>query len=404
MQRMLGVCPALSWTTADAHADLVAARRHRRLWGIGLAVVLVAITINVVITVVRVLAPVPSPPTAPPASAPDLPAPHAAPTPAGPREEDSDLRLSGAGSDVIYLQSAASIERVDLKTGRAVRVSTPELTQFSSFVARPGWALSKTVDNGSGVVVRDGHQAESLPDGLRSSGRAYSAGHDRLWFVPEDSAGGRRTVTQLDLDGHRVADETIALPDEFGIPDTDQDGQLLITNVGGVYRAGPDRTRRLATGQLIAIGSHHVLTWDCDAQARCDAYRTDRTTGRRTELPVDRQTMLDLFQGDLTDVSSYQGVLSPDGTHAALAGPPLRTNERPLVVVDLEDGHHDLLPGSATDTNPNAQVAWTSTSRWLLALTDGQLRAYDTTTRSVRTPTTGGEPLLHLASADAAGF
>ena len=385
--------------------ELGSTRRQRVLWGLGLGVVLAAVTVNAVLTLFRVVeprlgpGPIPSPPAA---SSPALPS-VAAPTAPGPVEPAGDVRLPGAGSDVVFVQSAAAIYRINLATGAVVRTITPELTQFSSFVARPGWVVSKTVDNDSGVVVRDGQPAQPLPPGLRMNGRVYSAGRDRLWLVPEDATAGYRTAIKVDLDGHRVGTATIRLPDEFGLPNGDQNGQLLITNAGGAYQADPSGLRRLGTGQLLAIGTHHVLTWDCDDQARCNAYRTVRATGRRALLGADRQAVLDVYQDDPDHASSYQGVLSPDGTHAALAGSSRAGNDGPLFVLNLRTGRDDLLPGSTTDLNPNAQVAWTANSRWLLALTDNQLRAYDTTTATVRTLPVG-EPLQHLVSANAAGF
>ena len=375
------------------------------LWGVGLGVALVAVTVNAVLTLFRVVGPLLAPdptPSVPAASSPELP-PVVAPTAPGPVQPAGDVRLPGAGSDVVFVQSAAAVYRINLTTGAVVRTITPELTQFSSFVARPGWVVSKTVDDDSGVVVRDGQPAQPLPPGLRGNGRAYPAGQDHLWLIPEDATDGYRIATEVDLDGHRVGTATIRLPGELGLPSSDQNGELLITSTGGAYRAGPRGLRRLATGQLVATGTHHVLTWDCDEQARCNAYRTVLATGRRTLLASDRQAVIDIYQGDQDHASSSQGALSPDGTHAALAGSPRPGNDGPLFVLDLRTGRDDLLPGSTTDMNPNAQVAWTTNSRWLLALTDNQLRAYDTTSGTVRTLPVG-EPLQHLVSVNAAGF
>ena len=384
--------------------ELASTRRQRVLWGLGLGVVLAAVTVSAVLALVRVVEPVLAPdptPSPPAASRPALPS-GPAPTAPGPIEPAGDVSLPGAGSDVVFVQSAAAIYRIDLATGAVVRTLTPELTQISSLVARPGWVVSKTVDDDTGVVVRDGQPAQPLPPGLRSNGRIYSAGRDRLWLVPEDATDGYRTATKVDIDGNRVGRATIRLHDELGLPSSDQNGELVVTNTGGAYQAGPSGLRRLATGQLLAIGTHHVLTWDCDDQARCDAYRTVRATGRRTPLAVTRRAVSDVYQGDQDHASSYQGVLSPDGTHAALVGPPQIGDDGRLVVLDLRTGQDDPLPGSTTGVNPNAQVAWTANSRWLLALTDNQLRAYDTTTRTVRTLSVG-EPLQHLVSANAAG-
>ncbi|RYF05929.1 MAG: hypothetical protein EOO40_09780 [Deltaproteobacteria bacterium] len=306
--RARGSPPNPGWSGQD-HAcpmgALGSTRRQRVLWGVGLGVVLAAVAVNAVLALFRAVGPLlardpsPSPPAA---SSPALPS-VAAPTAPRPVEPASDVRLPGAGSDVVFAQSAAAIYRINLATGAVVRTNTPELTQFSSCA----------------------------------------------------------------------------------------------------YQAGPDGLRRLASGQLLAVGTHQVLSWDCNDQAQCNAYRTVRATGRRTLVLVARRAVLDVYQGDQDDASSSRGVLSPDGTHAALAGSSRPGNDRPLFVLDLRTGRDDLLPGSTADVNPNAQVAWTANSRWLLALTDNQLRAYDTTTGTVQTLSVG-EPLQHLVSANAAGF
>lgn len=383
---------------------LPTARYQRVLWALALGLTLTAVTASAVLTLFRLVQPLlPSSPDPASPSRSDPAVPSASPSAPDPATS-TDLPLPGAGPDVVYVQAAAAVYRVDLTGGGLVRTLTPELTQFSSFVARPGWVMSKTVDNDTGVLVRDGLPAEPLPQGLRGTGRVYPAGPGQLWLLPEDATNGTRTAIKVDLDGRRVGTATIEIPDEFGLPRSDQDGQLVLTNAGGAYRAGPYGLHRLGAGELLAIGTHHVLTWNCDDQGHCNAYRTDRSTGLKTLLGVDRKAVLDLYQGSQDFASTSEGVLSPDGTHAALGVPAQGADDFPLAVIDLRNGRHELFPGSMTNTNANAQVAWTANSRWLLALTGSQLRAYDTATGTVRTLHIAGEPLQHLVSADAAGF
>lgn len=56
-----------------------------------------------------------------------------------------------------------------------------------------------------------------------------------------------------------------------------------------------------------------------------------------------------------------------------------------------------------TDTNPNNQLGWTATGRWLMAITDHQLRAYDTRTGRMETIDVDGGPILHLTTVGARG-
>jgi len=317
---------------------------------------------------------------------------------------DSDKALMpGAGSGEVYLQTATAIFRVELATGRITRTPTPKLEQFSSFVAGPGWVVSKTIDNDSGVVVRTGHRATPLPAGLRPNGRLHPAPGGDLWLTPEEPLHRTRIVRRLDVDGRPAPGGTIRLPDEPGTLSSDGARYLVVTNPSGVYQYRPSGPRRLTTGALIAVGAHHLLVWDCDDQARCNPYRVARTGGARTRLGVDHQPLLGLYQHDPAQAAAFGGDLSPDGTHAALRVPGTQPGSEPLAVLDLATGTTNTVPGSLTDTNPNAQYAWTANSRWLLAITDHQLRGYDTTTHTSRTITITDQPLLHLTTSTATG-
>ena len=69
------------------------------------------------------------------------------------------------------------------------------------------------------------------------------------------------------------------------------------------------------------------------------------------------------------------------------------------MLVELKSGHRVEVPGAPTGDGAADQAAWTPNGRWLLALTDGRLRAVDTTTDTV--VTIGGTlaGLRHLAVA-----
>ena len=104
--------------------ELASTRRQRVLWGLGLGVVLAAVTVSAVLALFRVVEPLLAPdptPSPPAASRPALP-PGPAPTAPGPVEPAGDVSLPGAGSDVVFVQSAAAIYRIDLATGAVVRI------------------------------------------------------------------------------------------------------------------------------------------------------------------------------------------------------------------------------------------------------------------------------------------
>jgi hypothetical protein len=312
--------------------------------------------------------------------------------------------LPGAGSDEVFLQTSTAVYRIELASGQVTRTPTPLLEQHSSFVAGPGWVVFKTIDNDPGVVVRNGQRAAPLPPGLRPNGRLYPAPGGDLWLVPENPTRGARVVTRVDIDGRSVQGQAFRVSDEIGLPSADAARSLFATNSGGVYQLRPSGVRKLATGDLLAVGRHHVLVWDCDALARCQPYRLDRTRNRRTAIPTAHRTILELYQGLPDRAQDFGGGdLNPDGTHAALRYPGTQPDSSPLAVVDLATGQSHTLPGNVTDTNGNTQFTWTANGRYFLALTDHRLRAYDTTTETTRTIPVTTDPLLHLTSTHAGG-
>ena len=73
------------------------------------------------------------------------------------------------------------------------------------------------------------------------------------------------------------------------------------------------------------------------------------------------------------------------------------------MVLNLTTGRTRTVPGTLTDVNGNARIAWTPNSRWLLAITDHQMRAYDTRADTSRLITVTDEQFRHLTLPGAAG-
>lgn len=368
-----------------------------RWWLALVATAIVVIAIGVL--VIRKVADVPadrhssSPPSTPTVQA---PAPTAANSPAS--SPVSGLRLDGAGDTTIVLQTATAIYQLNLTTGAVVSTPTPELVQFSSFVAGKGWVIFKTIDNTPGVVVDANGESHPLPTGLRANGRLYLTSHNDLWLVPEDATDGVRTATRHGIDGRRIGTETITLPNDLGA-ESDLAGNLATTTATGTYQADPGGIRRISTGPLIGLNARQALSWDCDRHARCDPYLVDRATAHRTRRSDLRTAVQSIYSADSVDsASDYTGMLSPDGQHVAVAASGDRPDQPfPLVLVDLTTAKVTTLPGSITDQNPNAQFVWTLNSRYLLAITDGRLQALDTRTGRITSyDPVPGQRLLHL--------
>jgi hypothetical protein len=295
--------------------------------------------------------------------------------------------------------------RIDLATGEVVRTATPTLESHSTMVAGDDWVVTKAVTGSEGSVVRTGSRATPVPAALRVDGWLNRGPGEGIWLVPEQPAypvpasGVVRLVT---LDGRVDATRSIVVDPRVGAPlHGDGYGGLLVTTRTGIYQIHPSasartgRVRLVTRGALLGLGGRRLLTWDCDARARCGVYRVDQRSSRRTLLPTAAKALTTAAGGVIEELIDSDNQLSPDGNHLALT--TLRgTGTRQIQVIDLTTGRAHPIPGIVTDSNPNRQLAWTPNSRWLLGLTDHRLQAFDTRTHTRHTLAVTGDQLLHV--------
>lgn len=365
------------------------------MWWVVLIAVLSVVASAAVIIGRLLLDPRPAslPVTTPPPVVSAPPAPTAAPTPS---TTSTVPALAGAGAAVAYVQTTAAIYRIDLATGHTTQTLAAFDNHDASLHAGKGWVLCKVHGQaGDGFLIRNNQLIRPLPAGLAGDvGYAETGPGDSIWLVPDvivNDHMGPETITLHRLDGTTIAAATLHLPATAGYIFSDRTGYLLETTVGRIYRHTPTAVTPIATGTLIAVGPHQLLTWNCDNRARCGMHLLDRATGHSTTVP-DRAALTAL-NDDVTGDDSNDEV-SPDGRHVLLVG---HGDPFAAIVLDTRTGRTHQLPGSPTNDNPSSQYGWTANSRWLLALTDHQLRAYDTLTGTTRTIPVTGLPLIHLA-------
>ncbi|HEY0240640.1 MAG TPA: hypothetical protein VGC37_18575 [Friedmanniella sp.] len=391
------------------------ARGTAARWWLVLALVLAVILTGTAVVLHAILGPTapelaPASPTPTPTTAPTTAASRAEPgTPVVIRAGNGPL-LPGTGTGEIYAQSATAIFRVELPTGRITRTPTPDLEEHVSFLAGPGWVLVKSRWSPTGVLVRDGRPASPLPQQFDPEGFLHAGQGGRLWVEPEWGTEPRvATTLQLaQLDGRPVVGRTVTAPRAAAPYAIEPDGYggVLLTDRRGVYRLDPDRAGHpsritlISRGDLIAAGGRRLLVWDCHTHARCQMVLVDQQTRQRARRPA-AAAVLGAKGGIGLDRDAYgDEQLSPDGTHlAVMASDPTGTLR--AHVIDLRDGRDTTLPGAGTDANANRQLAWSTNSRWLFALTDQQIRAYDTRVRTLANVPLGGERLLHLTTVNA---
>lgn len=405
----------------DGLTSSPAARRRSAAWWWMLLVLVVAVLVTGTVVGLHLALPPTTPepaPTSPtsPALQAGTPPPTQTPTPSRPKPGapvlikagDGPL-LPGIGTGEVYAQSATGIFRIEFATGRITRTATPDLQEHATFLAGSGWVLVKSRWSPTGAFVRDGQPASPLPQQFDGEGFLHAGPGGRLWMEPEPSTDPTASTTlQLaELDGRPVQERKVTAPRSaapYAII-TDGYGGVLLTSHGGVYRLDPGQPResgriRLVTrGELVAVGGRRLLVWDCDARARCQMVLLDQRTWHRATRPATARTLL--AEGGIgIDRNDYgDGSLSPNGTHLAVMADDSAGRFR-AHVIDLRSGEDTVLPGVGPDSNVNRQLAWSTNSRWLFALTDHQIRAYDTRTHTHQDLPLGGEQLLHLTTAN----
>ncbi len=247
---------------------------------------------------------------------------------------------------------------------------------------------------GDGVLIRDNQLIRPFPAGLATGSALPLPGPgSTVWQLPSQTNDtiGPQAITLHRLDGSTVADATIHLPASAGSLSSDQNGYLLENMAGHIYLHTPDAVSQIATGNLIATGVQHLLTWTCDTHAQCTLNLIDRANGHRSVIPA--QNALKALNDDVV-TGDGGNLVSPGGRRAVLDGYGSTFSR---TVIDLADGRAHVLPGSTTQFNPSSQTSWTANSSWLLTLTDGRLRTYDTQTGQTRTLPVSSAPLIHLA-------
>lgn len=220
-----------------------------------------------------------------------------------------------------YLETGglATLIRYDPAAGALSGITLPGLktTGAVSFVVTGGSAILRPQDPVAGYVVSPAGEASEAAGELASPNATYlypGPGQGQVWVANLSSVPA--TIRLADVTGRFLGAE-FSPPDPPGPwgwygAGPDGNGYLTIPAISGTYLLQPygDGFQRVTTGVVLAAGPTGFLTYDCDAAARCGTYYVHRDTGTAVQIPVDyvpRNGMLP------------SGVISPDGTVAALA-------------------------------------------------------------------------------------
>jgi hypothetical protein len=283
--------------------------------------------------------------------------------------------LGITGSWELFVRGPQEIVRIELARGRVTRTPVPPLSSGGpvSFVIGSSWAIIRPLDAVPGYLVRDGQPAQRLGGDLRGQGPALPGPDpDHVW-VPASNDSQDRMVLVDATTGTRTGP---GIPFPPGIPmfaSSDGAGYLLLNGVGGVYDARLDGLHRVTTGAILAIGPTRWLTAECDDRYRCATVVVDRATSARHSLG-----------NVIRSIDVPIGVISPDGTTAALSQPDTAGGTS-VHLVSLNTGADQQLAISTGQPSfIDAVLAWSPDSQWLfVADRRGQLIAVDAPTAHV---------------------
>jgi len=280
----------------------------------------------------------------------------------------------------LYVRRADEVVRIQLALGRVTRTPVPTLASGSAvtFVAVSGGVVVRPWDNVPGYFVRDGEPARPVD---AASGQVFPGPvPDELWAMDADG----RALSSIGLDGG-LTGRSIRLPaaDQWWPVAADGAGSVIVRGIGGDYVARPDGLHRISTGNVVAVGRTGWLAVECDARARCATVAIDRRTGARRHLGV-------APVGSRSD-----GLIAPDGSFAVVYA--FNRSSVAIHLVDLASGaDHRLDVALSPDVPVAGTLAWSPDSRWLFAISGGQVVAIDLRTRAVRSL----EVLVQIGEAD----
>src|SRR5215468_2200807 len=261
----------------------------------------------------------------------------------------------------LFARDSDAVYRIELATGRVTRTTAPITSSGPPTLLVVGRheVLVHGWDSGGGWLVRDGQPARKLPGLLAAAGPAMPGPNPgQVWVQTGDEQ--HQKMTLVGLDGRSTG---VSLPIQYG--GADGAGYLLATMVGGTYDARPDGLYRITSGVVLAAGPTGWLAEECDERHRCTLNLIDRRSGEHRVL------------GPTRDDEFSNGVLSPDGTLAAMAGPTDETGLAALHLIDLRSGA-DHKSTIMVDTNSGVGYgwAWSPDSQWLfVADAAGNIRA-----------------------------
>lgn len=257
-------------------------------------------------------------------------------------------------------------EIVEYDTGNGERASF----QLPTFTARPpaieagqDWIRLQNLELNRTDLYQDRDRPERLPGDLTFR----QPGTDLFWAIRDwKQPNPNRPLSVHEID--RAGDETGVSFDVGPIVAADPAGGVVVRAPGGTYQVGPDGSRRITTGDLIALNAQTALVADCGDQydLSCELAVLDRVTGDSRPLTL---VLTESVYATNPYQTTFAGAISPDSRYAPLL---VNGSEQPLGVIDLTTG-------AITDLTASLQSAmwWSPDSNRVIYMRDDRLLMYD---------------------------
>ena len=288
-----------------------------------------------------------------------------------------DDRAAALGIRVIGVQPGLVFE-LDTATGELAELEVRARYRTPPHVdAGEDWILVRRTDISYAQLFRGRDEPISIRLGYATNAFP-EPGTDRLWRVL--TAAQRDAPTRVVEIDHEGTESGVAF--EFEGPGqvagADPAGGVVVVAPGGSYHAGTDGSKRLTTGDIIAINAQEALITECsDDLTTCGLVVLDRSSGATTPLepvlPVGKPDIQIYASGSSYGFPSLLSAISPDGRRAPVVinGTRLRFG-----VIDLVTG--DFAPLGVT---PQSGLWWSPDSRYVMYLFNERLMMYDFDTR-----------------------
>ncbi|MEO6651604.1 MAG: hypothetical protein ABIP17_03000 [Ilumatobacteraceae bacterium] len=275
--------------------------------------------------------------------------------------------------EVIVIRGSGELVVIDPTTATASSLGTrgQQSRGPDGIRAGDGWILLPSYDGGlsSTLYLDDGtKRSVATGPGWMMPGLI---GSDYFWRI-DDQGHFPSMAVEYGYDGTSTGRE-IELPD---YPATlDPLGGFAVATSGGVYLVDEERSTRLTTGRLLAIGVDRAVVHECDESLQCSYIVVDRADGTRRTLDI-----VGLEPGGRLDPYTWYPIeqpLDPTETKVVAMGWGASSTGSPT------SGVVDLLTGEFTEIGSAGYIngmRWTPDGRFVFWLRGGSLEIFDPST------------------------